>query len=221
TAGPYLVSHIVDGFTDYPFNIDGRQTYQDSQFRTWAFGNIAADPTNAAHLAVIWSDMRNSVLPAPANPYAAVTNSDIVVSQSFNGGVTWSAATALSIPNDQFMPWGAYNSSGLLQIGFFDRSYDPANHKFGFTLATEASSGTLTFSEAQVTTALSDPTQNTRWFSGRTPNPAYPHPTTFLGDYGNITSQAAAGTLSYWTDMRENVCFGGRCGQGEDAFYAH
>ena len=55
-------------------------------FRTWAAGNITADPTNAAHLAVVWSDMRNSTLPAPSDPYAAVTNSDVVVSQSFDSG---------------------------------------------------------------------------------------------------------------------------------------
>ena len=37
-------------------------------FRTWAAGNITADPTNPAHLAVVWSDMRNSVTPAPTEP---------------------------------------------------------------------------------------------------------------------------------------------------------
>jgi hypothetical protein len=75
--------------------------------------------------------MRNSTLPAPTDPYQAKTNSDIVMSQSFDGGNTWSAPTVLAIPNDQFMPWGAYNASGQLQIGYFDRSYDPANHKYG------------------------------------------------------------------------------------------
>ena len=53
---------VIDGFTDYPIAV-GRQTYQDSVFRTWAAGNIAADPTNPAHLAVVWSDMRNSPCP--------------------------------------------------------------------------------------------------------------------------------------------------------------
>jgi hypothetical protein len=31
----------------------GRQTYRDSVFRTNAAGNIAADPTNPSHLAVV------------------------------------------------------------------------------------------------------------------------------------------------------------------------
>jgi hypothetical protein len=216
-AGPYEVAGLVDGFTDYPINIDGRQTYQDSQFRSNSAGNITADPTNANHLAVIWSDMRNSTLPAPSDPYAAKTNSDVVVSQSFNGGVTWSAPVALAAPNDQFQPWGAYDASGKLRIGYFDRSYDPANHKYGYTLATETFAGSLNFVTTQLTTALSDPTQNTRWFSGRTPNPAFPHPTTFLGDYSGISLR---GTAALWTDLRLPTCFTVRCGTSEDAFYA-
>ena len=79
-------------------------------FASWAAGNITADPTDAAHLAVVWSDMRNSTLPAPANPYAAATNSDVIVSQSFDRGRTWSAPFALTLDGDQFMPWGAFDS---------------------------------------------------------------------------------------------------------------
>ena len=217
-AGPFQVGAIFDGFTDYPISIEGRQTYQDSEFRTNASGNITADPTNASHLAVVWSDMRNSTLPAPTDPYSVVTNSDVIVSQSFDGGASWSAPAALGVPNDQFMPWGAYDSSGKLRIGYFDRSYDPANHSFGYTLATEISAGSLTFTTAQVTTALSNPTQGDRWFSGITVNTNFPHPSRFLGDYSGI----AAGTdaKAYWTDFRNNVFFPPRSGAGEDAFYA-
>jgi hypothetical protein len=218
-AGPYKVADVFDGFTDYPINIDGRQTYQDSQFRTWALGNLAADPTNASHLAVVWSDMRNSALPAPADPYAAKTNSDVIVSQSFDGGATWSAPAAIAKSGDQFMPWSVYDTSGRLRIGYFDRSYDPANHQYGYTLATEKNGGSLNFKFTQLTTVLSDPTQGTRWFSGRTPNPAFPHPTTFLGDYSGIAA-APNGAVALWTDMRLNTCFAGRCDKTEDAFYA-
>jgi hypothetical protein len=157
-------------------------------------------------------------LPAPSDPYAATTNSDIIVSQSFDGGAHWSAPVALIASGDQFQPWGAYDASGKLRIGYYDRSYDAANHMYGYTLATETSPGTLTFLKTQLTTALSDPTKNTRWFSGITVNPSFPHPTTFLGDYSGISS--LNGTATLWTDMRNNVCFGARCGSGEDAFYA-
>jgi hypothetical protein len=221
TAGPFLVSHLVDGGYDYPIDVNGRQTYQDSQFRTWSVGNIAADPTNPAHLAVVWSDMRNSPLPSSPSafnpdPYSVTTNSDIVVSQSTDGGTTWSAPVAIKDHGDQFMPWAVYDSTGRLHIGYFDRSYDPANHAYGYTLATETSPGSLTFTRTEVTTTLSDPTQGTRWFSGGVIN----HATTFLGDYTGIAAIPGGGIATFWTDMRNTVCFTVRCGSGEDAFYA-
>lgn len=220
------IGTLVDGFFDYPIEF-GRQTYQDSVFRNGLPVNIAADPTNAAHLAAIWSDMRNStpVSPSDTSPYDNKTNSDVVFSQTFDSGKTWSAPAALAIPNDQFMPWGAFDSTGALRIGFFDRQYDKNNHLYDYTLATEdvAESTTPTFSFAKVTTQSSDPTQGDRWFSGRSPstNPAFQHPTSFMGDYSNIAAVPGGGVVAYWTDMRvKNVCFPPRCGTGEDAFFA-
>ena len=217
-AGPTKVATTIDGATDYPIAF-GRQTYQDSVFRTWAAGNITADPTNASHLAVAWSDMRNSTLPAPRDPYRAKTNSDIIVSQSFDRGRTWSAPVALTMAGDQFMPWGAYDASGSLRIGFFDRSVDSANHKYGFSLATESTAGSLVFTTKQVTTALSDPTTGDRWFA-RNVNPAFANATAFLGDYGNIAATADGGVVAYWTDMRTSATFAGITRSGEDAFFA-
>ena len=216
--GPVKVATTIDGFTDYPLAF-GRQTYHDSLFRTWAAGNITSDPTNALHLAIVWSDMRNSPTPAPTNPYTAVTNSDVVVSQSFDRGRTWSAPVALRLPGDQFMPWGAYDSAGVLRIGLFDRRYDAANHRYGYSLATETPAGALTFATTQLTTALSDPTTGNRWFAA-TVNPAFPFATTFLGDYSNIAAVPSGGIVAYWTDLRETACFAGRCRQGQEAFFA-
>jgi hypothetical protein len=216
-AGPFRVALVIDGFTDYPIAL-GRQTYQDSAFRSWAAGNIAADPTNAAHLAVVWSDMRNSVLPAPTDPYAAVTNSDVIVSQSFNRGRTWSAPTALARGRDQFQPWGAFDAAGRLRIGTFDRGTDPANHRYDYSLATQT--GATTYSFAPVSTAQSDPTRDNRWFAV-TLDPDFPFANAFLGDYSNIA--VVPGTtrvVAYWTDLRETACFGARCGHGEDAYFA-
>jgi hypothetical protein len=217
-AGPVKVATVIDGATDYPIAF-GRQTYQDSVFRTWAAGNVAADPTNAAHLAVVWSDMRNSVTPAPSDPYTAKTNSDVIVSQSFDGGATWSAPTALALAGDQFMPWGAYDRSGHLRIGMFDRSVDAANHKYGYSLATETGYGTLTFTTTVVSTVASDPTTGDRWFA-RNVNAAFPFATAFLGDYSNIAATADGGAVAFWTDMRNDATFAGRTGHGEDAYFA-
>ena len=215
-AGPFKVATTIDGFNDYPIAF-GRQTYQDSIFRSWAAGNITADPTNPTHLAVVWSDMRNSALPAPADPYTATTNSDVIVSQSFDGGRTWSTPVALTLVGDQFMPWGAYDSAGLLRIGFFDRQYDGANHEYGYTLATETSAGALAFSMSELTTARSDPTKGNVWFA-ETLDASYPFATTFMGDYSNIAAVPSGGVIAYWTDLRENACFAG-CGHGQDAYF--
>ena len=217
-GGPYKVAEMVDGIFDYPTAF-GRQTYQDSLFRTWALGAVASDPTNAEHLAVVWSDMRNSPPLVSFDPYENVTDSDIIVSESVDGGTTWSSPIALRLPHDQFMPWAAYDAIGRLRIGFYDRSYDPANHKYGFTLATETSTGTLTFNYAQVTTALSDPTQGNLYGPAATLNANFPNATTFLGDYSNI-GIAGNNVISYWTDLREDTALGGATGYAQEAYYA-
>jgi hypothetical protein len=216
-AGPFKVADLFDGVNDYPHSVFGDTTYQDSMFRTWSAGNMAADPTNALHLAVSWSDMRNSTLTSD-DPYATATNSDVGVAESFNGGKTWTTKI-FTVPNDQFMPWAAFDPAGRVRVGYFDRSYDAANHKFGYTLATETKPGSLTFRTQQVTTTLSDPTQGDRWFSGVTANAAFPHPSSFIGDYSGIAA-GPNGVANYWTDMRSTVTFGPRSGFGEDAEYA-
>jgi hypothetical protein len=219
-AGPFKVATTVDGATDYPI-ADGRQTYQDSLFRTWAAGNIAADPTNAAHLAVVWSDMRDSPTPAPSDPYVAKTNSDVVVSQSFDSGRTWSAPKAIALAGDQWMPWSAYDQTGHLRIGTFDRSIDPANHMYVYRLLQETAPGALVFTTTKTSTATSDPTRDNTWFKA-TENPAFPNANRFIGDYSNIAVMPdGSGIVAYWTDLRNQACFNGTCGHGEDAYFTH
>jgi hypothetical protein len=217
-GAPVKVATVIDGATDYPIAL-GRQTYQDSIFRSWAAGNITTDPTNSAHLAVVWSDMRDSTTPAPTDPYAATTNSDVVVSQSTDGGATWSAPATLTLAGDQFMPWGAYDSNGILRIGFFDRSADAANHLYDYSVATETGSGTLAFTSSAVSTVASDPTQGDRWFAG-TLNASFPFASSFIGDYSNVAATADGHVVAYWTDLRETACFAGACRSGSDAFFA-
>jgi hypothetical protein len=215
--GPIKVATTFDGSGDSPFAL-GRETYQDSVFRSWAAGNIAADPRTPGHLAVVWSDWRNSPPPdATFNPYKSKTDADIILSESNDGGRTWSAATAIKRAGDQFQPWTAFDTSGQLRIGFFDRSYDPNNHMYGYTVATETKSG---FTFQQVTNMLSEPTSGDRWFSSATFDTRFPHPTEFLGDYSNIAATADGGVVAYWTDMRNTVSFAGRTGTGEDAYFA-
>jgi len=49
--------------------------------------------------------------------------------------------------------------------------------------------------------------------------------TYLLAPRQSVKSQAIAvtpsgGVVAYWTDMREQACFAGRCASGEDAFFA-
>lgn len=216
---PVEISLIHDGVYDYPISVDGRQTLQDSQFRVQTGGNITADPTNAQHLAIVWSDMRDSTSPlSSSDPYQVQTNADIIISQSFDGGQTWTAPTAIQAPGDQFQPWGAYNSSGLLQIGYYDRSYDPANHKYGYTLASETTPGSLNFTTQQVTTVLSDPTQWDFFGFAVTVNPNFLLATTFMGDYSGIAVVSSTLVATVWTDMRLQSSLAPV--SNEDAFFA-
>jgi hypothetical protein len=65
----------------------------------------------------------------------------------------------------------------------------------------------------------SDPTTGDRWFAA-TLNASFPFATSFIGDYSNIAALPSGGVAAYWTDLREQACFGSRCGHGEDAFFA-
>ena len=217
-GGPWRVGTVYDGSIDYPVNEDGRQTLQDSQFRTNPSGNISADPANADHLAVVWSDNRNNPeeLEPGAEAYDVVTNSDVIVAESFDAGHTWNVG-ALARANDQFQPWSAYDSDGNLRIGTYDRSYDADNHMYGYSLWTEGSGW------SQLTTALSDPTQGDRWFSGVSPDPDFPNPSSFIGDYSGINTWSDGqdvGVVALWTDLRLDASFPPRTGHGEDAFFA-
>ena len=220
-AAPVDIGTMYDGAYDHPLNADGESTYQDSQFRSGDDGgNISADPTDPLHLAVVWTDMRNNpyaggTLPS-LDPYAVRTNSDVIVSQSTDGGLHWSAPAAVPAANDQFMAFGAFDATGRLRIGYYDRSYDAANHRYGYTLATETARGSLQFTTQQVTTALSDPTQGSG-LSSVTVNPNFPGATPFIGDYAEI-AVTPTGVAALWTDMRlPSPLFGGA---GRDAFFA-
>lgn len=164
--------------------------------------------------------MRDSARPAPSNPYGAVTNSDISVSQSYDGGQTWASPVTLTIPGDQFQPWSEYDSTGHLRVGYYDRSYDPDNHKYGHTLATETAPGSLSFTTSELSRALSDPTHGDRWYSAGTANSAFPNPTTFIGDYGGLATVPGGGAVAVWTDMRDSTCFTNRCGAAENVYFA-
>ncbi|MDQ6797078.1 MAG: glycoside hydrolase [Actinomycetota bacterium] len=222
TGGPYLIGQAYDGLNehDYPMSAGGSQTVHDSQFNLDGEGNVTADPADPSglHLAVVWYDDRNAPHPVDPDPYKAVTDADIVVSQTYDGGRTWSAPITMNRRHEHIMPWAAYDAHGVLHVGFFDRIYDPANHKYGFTLATERNPGSLQFSYRRVSTALSDPTRDNLASRG-TIDPAFPFPAVSIGDYPGIAIAPNA-VLVYWTDLRNDACIADRCGHRQDSYFA-
>jgi hypothetical protein len=114
------------------------------------------------------------------------------------------------------MPWGAFDTSGTLRVGTFDRSYDAANHQYGYSVLTGTPGS---FTSTAASDELSNPTTGDRWFAG-TWNKNFPFATSFLGDYSNIAATPDGGVVAYWTDLRNDVTFAGRTGHGEDAYFA-
>jgi hypothetical protein len=220
-GGPWLVSTVQDGAADFPKSWAGDFTLQDSQFRLGGQGAIAADPTDSDHLAVVWTDMRNS--PSLDNgrhqqPYDTVTNADVMVSESTDAGRHWSTPDVVGANprNDQWFPSVAFLSDGRLVVGMNDRSYDPANNAYAYSLSIQTATG---WSTQNVSGALSDPTKNNRWFTGGQIFPNFPYPTTFIGDYTEI---AVSGTTvrSFWTDLRNDTTIFGRTGHDEQLMEA-
>jgi hypothetical protein len=200
-SAPVRASDILsDGASDYPINVQGRQTLSNSQFRVNSAGNLALDPISGA-LYVVWSDNRDGT--------ASSTNTDVLMARSTDGGATWSQPAFVSrAANDQFYPWAAVAPSGTLEVVYMDRSYDAANSKYGITLAR----GVTTFTAARVDTGLSDP-NNARWF-------AVNGQTTFLGDYNGLAVGSNGVAHPFWTDMRRVVTVNHATGTTEDAFTA-
>jgi hypothetical protein len=191
----------------------GDQTLQDSQFRLGGQGAMAADPTDADHLAVVWTDMRDSPsvdAGRDQQPYDTVTNADVMVSESWDSGRTWSSPDVVGANprNDQWFPSVTFLSDGRLVVGMNDRSFDAANHRYAYSLSVQTGSG---WSTQNVSGALSDPTMGNRWFTGGQIFPNFPYPTTFIGDYTEIASSGTT-VRSYWTDLRNDTFAYGRSG---------
>lgn len=195
---------IFDGATDYPINVDGRQTLTNSEFRLGSAGNLAIDPSSdsapaSTRLYLSFSDNRFGTPATMTTP--AITNVDVFVSASADGGSTWGGpvdvASGASAAGDQFFPWAAVRKDGQLFVAYKDRSYDPHNVLFGETLVTSADQGATFSAPMEVSSALSNP-NDSRWFTaGGTTNGK----ATFIGDYEGLAIGSDGVAHPIWTDM--------------------
>ena len=195
-AGPYQVTMLADGLTNYPFNADGRQTVCNGGWRLNAAGNIAIGPSD--ELYVVWADNRNGdefpyptfLNPDGTCPDGLQTSTDVFISKSTDGGVTWSAAKKISKdpPNfDNWFPWVAVGKNGLVGVVYYDRRVSGDNTLTDAWVATSWKGNW--WKEFRVSDKSSD--FSTAFFG--TPS--------FIGDYNGL---AIAGLRLYpfWTDGR-------------------
>ena len=173
--------------------------------RTNDFPAVAVDPTNPNHLVAVWQDSRQS--PATAGDYG------VVVSESTNGGQTWSDANGGgaylkgAAGEAYFEPSVAVTQGGRTAVSFYRANADATSAvgsgTFGYYVAYRSGSG---WAQQLVSDGA-----------------AYPSPQAnasqrgFLGDYSSIAASTAADSnLVYpnWSDTRNSSS----AGPDEDVF---
>jgi hypothetical protein len=224
---PIRVAALEDGGgTDYPISAAGRATQTGYQFRTQTVQGMTADPMTD-DLYAFWTDNSEGTHDV-ATP---ITQSQVYISKSANGGMTWSAPQQItSTPSDNWMAWAAaYNGKvGILYMSA--ASPDAAHPDRGKTYVVNFRSSTdggATWSSAQPLNSTPSYVNYSMWFRAPTSSGCTPLCATFIGDYnGLVAAPAAGGAVAFhgvWTDMSRVAIYpelGNRTGAPQDAFYA-
>jgi hypothetical protein len=197
-SSPTFVAGLEDGSRDYPLNVDDRQTLTGYQVRVWGAGNIVADPKVNGRLFLVYSDNSHGVHDSD-HP---VTNSDVFVVSSTNGGSNWSAPTLVDTgAGDQWFPWADVDPlSGKLGVLYHDRG--SSNGPTYTTALAEGQPGS--FAKATVSTAPSNPTLS-EFFQAEVPGCEFC--AVFHGDYIGLAYGTDGHSNSVWTDMRDPSTF--------------
>jgi hypothetical protein len=174
--GPFFVTDVADGIDKYPI-CEGRQTLDLMCARVNANGNIDIDPVNGT-LYVSWADNRNGT--------AEDTNTDVFVTQSADGGETWSDPSQVTQSvDDQFFPWLSVTPNRKVAVAYFDRQYTPP--KFIDTSLSVSKRG-----QEWTTVRVSEVSWN--------PDLAF-RLGVFIGDYNGLDTTART-AIPFWTDGR-------------------
>ncbi len=189
-SSPTFVVGLEDGSADYPINVNGRQTLTGYQVRVNSAGNIVASPTDGK-LYLVFSDNRNGTHDS-ASP---VTNSDVFLMVSPNGGVSWSGPTLVdSAAGDQWFPWVDVNpTNGNIGILYNDRGSSNGD-------LYDAALMEIPGLKTTVSTVPSNPTKSRYFRAGAS---GCMNCATFHGDYINIAYGSDGKANMVWTDMRD------------------
>lgn len=190
-SSPTFVVGLEDGSADYPINARDRQTLTGYQVRVNSAGNIVASPTDGK-LYLVFSDNRNGT----HDSTSPVTNIDVFLMVSSNGGISWSAATPVdSGAGDQWFPWVDVNPTNG-QIGILYNDRGASNGALYNASFAEGAPGSLV--KTVISAAPSDPTQS-RFFKAAVTG--CENCATFHGDYIRIAYGSDGKANMVWTDM--------------------
>jgi hypothetical protein len=191
-SSPGFVVGLEDGSRDYPINVRDRQTLTGYQLRVNSAGNIVAAPSGRLYL--VFADNRNGAHDS-ANP---VTNVDVFVMASADGGTTWTAPSLVdSGAGDQWFPWVDVDpTNGTIGVLYHDRG--ASNGPLYNTALAEGTPGS--FVKTTLSTAPSNPTNSIFFKAGV---PGCEKCATFHGDYIGLSYSSTGVAYATWTDMRE------------------
>jgi hypothetical protein len=191
---PRFVVGLEDGSTDYPLNVDDRQTLTGYQARVNSAGNIVADPTTNGRLYLVFADNRAGTHDA----VVPVTNTNVFLMTSTNGGTSWSGPSVVDgRASDQWFPWVDVNpATGAVGVMYHGRV--AANPDLYHTFYVVRSSGSST--RIRLSTAPSHPTDSIFFQAGVE---GCEECATFIGDYNNVSFGTDGKANVAWTDMRD------------------
>ena len=156
TFGPPVIAvQLEDGAADTPYSVIGRQTVWGHQIRWTSLGNLSVDPTDAAHLVVVFADRGTpnpnatpGCLDQPPSPPAydpcnagPGSETDVYAVESFDRGATWGPRQVLDgTAGHAWFPWADHAPDGTLVVAYdhddvaAGASFPPANDTFHHVL---------------------------------------------------------------------------------------
>ncbi len=172
-AAPSLVATISDVFGTLP----------PGHYRNTTLPALACDPSTG-QLYVAWADKASG-------------HADVLLSTSYDDGLTWSAALRVNDdpPGERanhLQPQLAVASNGVVAVSFFDTRNDPQRGWIDVYLAQSTDHGTSFLTNTRVTTQSWDPAAGA---------PTDPSGLRFIGDYQGLTV-AGSRFYPFWNDSR-------------------